>query len=205
MPKKIYFFILFLLVGCSCFSQRKSFEDYYNEAKSFTGDFRSYKVIIVRSDTSFAPRYDIQSKRLRTYFPFLNTMKEVEKNPDCFIKIIIKDSNQLVDYRWVSGTVEENVYELIVSYDLKFLLQFDAGDKGNMTMPLCDFIHYDLFPTNLSGQITLKNYYSGKVLTDDQRKLNDINTWMEAAEHTLKRTAEFSDQFSSTLKKFTRQ
>jgi hypothetical protein len=204
MQLKAHFFILFLFIGGSCFSQKKSFEDYYNEAKSFIGNFKSYKVIIVRSDTSFAPRYDIQSKRLRMHFPFLNTMREVDKEPDFFIKIIIKDSNDLVDYRWISGTVEENVYELIVSYDLKFLLQFDAGDKGNMTMPLCDFIHYDLFPTTLSRQITLVNYNSGKVLTDDQRKLNDINTWMEGAEHALKR-AEFSDQFSSTLKKFTRQ
>ena len=204
MQRKLFFLAIFLSFSCCGFSQKSMFENYYKEVEGFTSGLKTYKVLVVREDTSFTPRYHDQRNQLKIAFPFLHKMSEVKKDPDLVIKIIIKDTNVRVDYTLLNSNATLDEYQLKWNYDVKFLVQFDASNKGNLTVPLCDFIHYSKYPPFYeNGRLKLKNSF-GSTSDFGARQWQDINYYVSIEEDYLERRADFKEDFISGLKTFSR-
>jgi hypothetical protein len=205
MRQNFLFLAVFLLFSCRSFCQTTLFENYYKTVQSLTSGMKTYKVLVVRDDTSFAPRYSDQRNHLKIAFPFLHKMSEVKKDPDLFIKIIIKDTNVKVDYTLLSSDANKDEYQIRWNYDLKFLIQFDAGNKGSKTVPVCDFTHYSKYPPGFgSGHLTLKNNSYGATSDSGALKWQDINYYVSINEEYLERKSDFKEDFVSALKIFSR-
>jgi hypothetical protein len=205
MLKKIFLLSSFFLSCFICFSQGKLFEDYYTEARTFISNFKTYKIIIVKGDTSFTPRYNDQRNQLRIVFPFLHKMSEVKNNPDIVIRIIIKDSNLRVNYTLLNSSGNQDQYQLRWLGNLKFIIQFSADNKESITIPLCDFMHYENYVSNYdNGRLTLKSSSYGSTADPNSLKWNDINFWVSMSEEYLRMKADFRKEFVSALKAFSK-
>jgi hypothetical protein len=196
--------LLSTLLSCLlCFSQNKLFESYYNEAKTLIWNLKTYKVVIVREDTSFAPLYNSERGQLKKYFPFLTHLSEVRTNPDLLIKIVIKDKDIYVDQTFLSATPYGDEYQIKWFYALQFLVQFDAGEKGNVAIPLCSFKHYERFPTGLpDGRRILPRNHIGVAVNENNIKWNDINYIVSSNQQYLEKYYEFNEEFTSALRSF---
>jgi len=204
MKNGFFLTAFFILIQAICFSQNKSFENYYTDAKALIQNLKTYKIIIIRKDTSFMPKEDNQRNQLKRVFAFLHTKNEVEDEPEFFIKIIIQDTNIKVNYTLRSSDDNYDWYNVRFLYDLDFSIEFDALEKGKISMPLCGYRHYDqaysrpyiierLNSFNRTGQ----NYRQDA--TD-----RSIESQVSATEAFLEKRAEFSNEFNFALKEFMR-
>lgn len=198
MQRKLFLLFVFFFHCLFCFSQRKTFEDYYEETKSFLSKFKTYELVVVRHDTTFVPKYDFQKNQLKIVFSFLHQLRESKKNPDLVVKIIIEDSSLQVYYTLLSSSQEEDKYKIRWSGDLKFIVQFDAGEKGSVTVPLCGFMHFE--KDAYDYPVTLKNSSFGS--TNPDRNWNNINFWISITESYLKTKSDFREEFTAALKAF---
>lgn len=204
MSNKPFFTTLLILLQTICFSQKK-FEAYNFDAKALTQNLETYKIIILRKDTSFTPHLDIQRHQLEKAFTFLRDKKEVKDNPDFFIRIIIQDKNIKVNYQLFSSDSSYDYYKIRRLYDLSFTLEFDVEKRGKINMPLCGYKHYDE-PEKYMYAIERLNTFdrNSQYYRIDAREViaEGIDGRVSALESFLEKREEFNTEFNLVFRKF---
>ena len=134
------FFIAFMAFGFVTFAQKKSYTDYYFEAKTLTDTLKTYQILIQAHGETFPfISNEYVKNEVAKSFNFLNIKKPVEKDPDFVIKIIVSDVNADVDYTYK----ENNTYDIIWVYVVSFALSFEKNEKSIVFIPLCTKKHFE--------------------------------------------------------------
>ena len=139
----ILFVSVSFIIHLSLKAQDSSFTDYYFQAKKVTDSLKTYQILIEAHGRTFpfVSNQYVKNEVARS-FNFLNLKKPVEKDPDFFIKIIVSDVNADVDYTFREKLNENDVYNLIVNYDVSFALSFEVLEKDTVHIPICTKKHH---------------------------------------------------------------
>ena len=138
------FLIAFMAFGFATSAQKKSYTDYYFEAKTLTDTLNTYQVLIQAHGETFPfVSNDYVKNEVAKSFNFLNIKKAVDKDPDFIIKIVVSDVNADVDYAYTGKKNEYETYEIILIYDVSFALSFEVNKKSVVFIPLCTKKHYE--------------------------------------------------------------
>src|SRR6187200_2400405 len=114
------FLVAFMLLCFITSAQKKSYTDYYFEAKTLVDTLRTYQILIQAHDETYPfISNEYVKNEVAKSFNFLNIKKPVDKDPDFVIKIIVSDVNADVDYTYKG---DNNTYEVIWIYDVSFAL-----------------------------------------------------------------------------------
>jgi len=135
------FLFVFTIVGLTTSAQKKSYTDYYFEAKTLTDSLKTYQVLIqAHGETYPFISNEYVKNEVAKSFNFLNIKNPIDKDPDFVIKIIVSDIKANVDYAYNGNN---NTYEVILIYDVSFALSFETNKKSVVFIPLCTKKHYE--------------------------------------------------------------
>ena len=122
------FLFVFTIVGLTTSAQKKSYTDYYFEAKTLTDSLKTYQVLIqAHGETYPFISNEYVKNEVAKSFNFLNIKNPIDKDPDFVIKIIVSDIKANVDYAYNGNN---NTYEVILIYDVSFALSFETNKKA---------------------------------------------------------------------------
>jgi hypothetical protein len=134
----------FILPGFSTSAQKKSYTDYYFEAKKLTDSLKTYKILIqAHGETYPFVSNGYVKNEVAKSFNFLNIKNPVDTNPDFVIKIVVSDVKANADYAYTGKANENETYEIILIYDVSFALSFETNEKPVVFIPLCTKKHYE--------------------------------------------------------------
>jgi len=143
MRRNILLFV-FVVPGITTIGQKKSFTDYYFEAKALTDSLKTYQILIEAHGETYPFVSDGYVKNeVAKSFNFLNIKNTVDKDPDFIIKIIVSDVNADADYAYMGKSIENDTYEIILNYDVSFSLSFEVNGKPVVLIPLCTKKHFE--------------------------------------------------------------
>jgi hypothetical protein len=128
------FLLAFTIIGFTTLAQKRSYTDYYFEAKTLVDTFKTYQILIQAHGETypFISNEYVKNEVARS-FNFLNIKKPVDKDPDFLIKIVVSDVNADVDYAYNGNN---NTYEVILIYDVSFALSFETNEKSIVFIPV---------------------------------------------------------------------
>jgi hypothetical protein len=143
LKRSIPFAFVFVLLRLVTEAQDKSFTDYYFEAKAIADSLKTYQVLIQVHDTTFPfVSNDYVKNEIGKSFNFLNTKKRVDKDPDFIIRIMISDVEADVIYSYQGRANDDDVYEIVLHYDVSFALSFETSGKTSVHIPICTKKHF---------------------------------------------------------------
>jgi hypothetical protein len=129
------------MIGFTTSAQKKSYTDYYFEAKTLTDTLKTYQILIqAHGETYPFISNEYVKNEVAKSFNFLNVKKPVDKDPDFLIKIVVSDVNADVDYAYNGNS---KTYEVILIYDVSFALSFETNETSVVFIPLCTKKHYE--------------------------------------------------------------
>jgi hypothetical protein len=205
MRSKLLLF-LFILPGFITSAQKKSYTDYYFEAKTLVNSLKKYQILIqAHGETYPFISNEYVKNEVSKSFNFLNSKKPVDKDPDFTIKIIVSDVSANVDYAYLG---DNNTFEVICIYNVSFALSFETNGKAVVCIPLCTKKHYEKrFPFS-----SINFPYSGKSLefnpkenrypiTAGKNKPN-IDKYVDELEVLLNTKVNFIIEFNDVLVAF---
>lgn len=187
------------MFGFAASAQKRSYTDYYFEAKTLTDTLKTYQILIqAHGETYPFISNEYVKNEVAKSFNFLNIKSPVDKDPDFVIKIIVSDVSANVDYAYNGNN---NTYEVILIYDVSFALSFETNEKSVVLIPLCTKKHYEKrFPySNKSLEFNPdENKY--QIKRPDENK--PIGKYVEELEVFLNTKANFIMDFNEVLVKF---
>src|SRR6187401_1130360 len=132
------FLFAFTVLGFTTFAQKKSYTDYYFEAKTLVDSLKTYQILIqAHGETYPFVSNEYVKNEVAKSFNFLNIKKAVDKDPDFIIKIVISDVKADVDYAYTGKKNDYETYEIILIYDVSFALSIEVNEKPVVLIPLC--------------------------------------------------------------------
>jgi hypothetical protein len=190
---------VFVVLGITTYGQKKSFTDYYFEAKTLTDTLKTYQILIQahRETYPFISNEYVKNEVAKS-FNFLNIKSPIDMDPDFVIKIIVSDIKANVDYAYNGNN---NTYEVILIYDVSFALSFETNKKSVVYIPLCTKKHYEKrFPySNKSLEFDPdENKYQIKRPEENM----PIGKYVDELEVILNTKANFIMDFNEVLVKF---
>jgi hypothetical protein len=193
------FLFAFTMLGFATSAQKKSYTDYYFEAKTLVDSLKTYQIIIqAHGETYPFISNEYVKNEVAKSFNFLNIKNPVDKDPDFIIKIIVSDVNANVDYAYNGNN---KTYEVILVYDVSFAVSFETNEKAVVFIPLCTKKHYEKrFPySNKSSEFNPdENKY--QIKQPDESK--PIGKYVEELEDFLNAKANFIMDFNEVLVRF---
>jgi len=208
MRSKLLLFV-FIFPGFITSAQKKSYTDYYFEAKTLVDSLKTYQVLIQAHGETypFISNEYVKNEVLKS-FNFLNIKKPVNKDPDFAIKIIVSDVSANVDYAYIG---DNNSFEVICIYNVSFSLSFETNGKAVVFIPLCTKKHYEK-----RFQFSGINFpYSGKSLEFNPEENRypivpgknkpNIDKYVEEMEVLLNTKVNFIIEFNDVLVAFRKQ
>ena len=190
-----------ILLTLDADSQHKSFTDYYFEAKAIADSLKTYEILIEARDTTFPFRSNEYVKNeVGKTFNFLHTKKRVHTDPDFVIKIIVSDVAADVDYAYMGKNLDQDVYEMKLSYDVSFALSFEAIGKTSVYIPICTKKHYTKkYKYNLQNTDFNNSSNHNPIKTGDQKM--PVHKYAERLETSLDKSV-FIYEFNEELVRF---
>ena len=193
------FLVAFMLLCFITSAQKKSYTDYYFEAKTLVDTLRTYQILIQahRETYPFVSNEYVKNEIARS-FNFLNIKTPVDKDPHFVIKIIVSDVNANADYAYNGNN---KTYEVILVYDVSFAVSFETNEKSVVFIPLCTKKHFEKrFPySNKSSEFNPdENKY--QIKQPDESK--PIGKYVEELELFLNARANFITDFNEVLVRF---
>jgi hypothetical protein len=190
---------VFVILGITTSAQKRSYTDYYFEAKTLTDTLKTYQILIQahRETYPFISNEYVKNEVAKS-FNFLNIKTRIDKDPDFVIKIIVSDIKATVDYAYNGNN---NTYEVILIYDVSFALSFETNEKSVVFIPLCTKKHYEKrFPySNKSLEFDPdENKYQIKRPEENM----PIGKYVDELEVILNTKANFIMDFNEVLVKF---
>jgi len=144
LSRYIFFTCGLSLLSLCIYGQKKTFTDYYFEAKALADSLKTYQVYIQTHDTLYPfQAVGIIKDEVGKSFNFLKIKERVTENPDFVIKILVSDVNADVDYAYAGKNLDNNVYEITAHYDVSFALSFEAKGKETVYIPIVTKKHYE--------------------------------------------------------------
>ena len=135
---------VFVVLGITTSAQKKSYTDYYFEAKTSVDTLKTYQILIqAHGETYPFISNEYVKNEVAKSFNFLNIKKLVDKDPDFVIKIIVSDVNADADYAYIGKSNENDKYEIILNYDVSFALSFETNETPLVFIPLCTKKHFE--------------------------------------------------------------
>jgi hypothetical protein len=187
------------MLGFTTFAQKKSYTDYYFEAKTLADTLKTYQILIQAHGETypFVSNEYVKNEVTRS-FNFLNIKKLIDTDPDFVIKIIVSDINANVDYAYNGNN---NTYEVIWVYDVSFALSFETNEKAVVSIPLCTKKHYEKrFP--YSNKSLEFNPDENKYQIKRPEENMPIGKYVDELEVVLNTKANFIMDFNEVLVKF---
>jgi len=94
------FLLAFSLLGLTTSAQKKSYTDYYFEAKTLVDSLKTYQILIQAHGETypFISNEYVKNEVVRS-FNFLNIKNPADKDPGFIITIIVSDVNANVDWQ----------------------------------------------------------------------------------------------------------
>ena len=201
MRSAVVFFICF--VWClSAKAQRKSYTDYYFEAKALTDSLKTYQILIQAHGNTypFISNQFVKNEVARS-FNFLNIKKPVDTNPDFVIKIIVSDVRADVDYMHKGKGHDYDIYDILLNYDVSFALLFEVKEKDSVYIPLCTKKHFQTRQTYSRRNNDFDPQGNRFTLAKpDENKT--IGKYVEDLEESLNTRGAFITEFNEVLVKF---
>jgi hypothetical protein len=142
--RSILFLFAFTMLGFTTSAQKRSYTDYYFEAKTLVDSLRTYQILIQAHGETypFISNEYVKNEVLKS-FNFLNIKKTVDTIPDFVIKIIVSDVDADVDYGYKGKVGDNDTYQITLTYDVSFALSFEVNEKPVVFIPLCTKKHYE--------------------------------------------------------------
>jgi len=193
------FLFAFTMFGFTISAQKKSYTDYYFEAKTLVDTLDTYQILIqAHGETYPFISNEYVKNEVAKSFNFLNIKKPVDKDPDFVIKIIVSDVNADVDYTYKG---DNNTYEVIWIYDVSFALSFETNEKSVVFIPLCTKKHFEKrFPySNKSSEF---NPDENKYQIKKPEEIKPIGKYVDELKILLNTKAAFIMDFNEVLVKF---
>jgi|SRR6187401_2562147 len=193
------FLFAFTVLGFTTFAQKKSYTDYYFEAKTLVDSLKTYQILIQAHGETypFVSNEYVKNEVARS-FNFLTIKSPVDKNPHFVIKIIVSEISANVDYAYNGNT---NTYEVIWVYDVSFALSFEVDERSNVSIPLCTKKHYEKrFPYSRKSSEFNPNAKKFPITGPEENK--PIGQYVEELEVLLNTKANFIGDFNDVLVAF---
>ena len=201
MRSAVVFFICFVLC-LSIKAQRKSYTDYYFEAKKLTDSLKTYQVLIqARGETfPFVSNEYVKNEVARS-FNFLNIKKPVDNDPDFVIKIIVSDVSANVDYLDKGRVYDYDMYDILLDYEVSFALSFEVNEKDSVYIPLVTKKHYQTKQT-YSRRSTDYDPKAGRFTLAKPDESKPVGNYVADLEESLNTKSVFIREFNEVLVKF---
>ena len=142
--RSILFASVLTIAGLITYAQKKSYTDYYFEAKALTDTLKTYQILVqAHGETYPFISNEYVKNEVAKSFNFLNIKTPVDTNPDFVIKILVSDVNAKADYAYKGKINDYDTYEIIVIYDVSFALSFEVDGNSVVHIPLTTKKHYE--------------------------------------------------------------
>jgi len=193
------FLFAFATLGFTTSAQKKSYTDYYFEAKTLTDTLKKYQILIQAHGKTYPfISNEYVKNEVAKSFNFLNVKSSIDKDPDFVIKMIVSDVSANVDYAYNGNN---NTYEVILNYDVSFALSFETKEKSVVYIPLCTKKHYEKrFP--YSNKSLEFNPDENKYQIKRPEENMPIGKYVDELEVFLNTKANFIMDFNEVLVKF---
>jgi len=193
------FLFAFATLGFTTSAQKKSYTDYYFEAKTLTDTLKKYQILIQAHGKTYPfISNEYVKNEVAKSFNFLNIKSSIDKDPDFVIKMIVSDVSANVDYAYNGNN---NTYEVILNYDVSFALSFETKEKSVVYIPLCTKKHYEKrFP--YSNKSLEFNPDENKYQIKRPEENMPIGKYVDELEVFLNTKANFIMDFNEVLVKF---
>ena len=193
------FLFAFATLGFTTSAQKKSYTDYYFEAKTLTDTLKKYQILIQAHGKTYPfISNEYVKNEVAKSFNFLNVKSSIDKDPEFVIKMIVSDVSANVDYAYNGNN---NTYEVILNYDVSFALSFETKEKSVVYIPLCTKKHYEKrFP--YSNKSLEFNPDENKYQIKRPEENMPIGKYVDELEVFLNTKANFIMDFNEVLVKF---
>ena len=193
------FLFAFATLGFTTSAQKKSYTDYYFEAKTLTDTLKKYQILIQAHGKTYPfISNEYVKNEVAKSFNFLNVKSSIDKDPDFVIKMIVSDVSANVDYAYNGNN---NTYEVILNYDVSFALSFETKEKSVVYIPLCTKKHYEKrFP--YSNKSLEFNPDENKYQIKRPEENMPIGKYVDELEVFLNTKANFIMDFNEVLVRF---
>jgi len=193
------FLFAFATLGFTTSAQKKSYTDYYFEAKTLTDTLKKYQILIQAHGKTYPfISNEYVKNEVAKSFNFLNIKSSIDKDPDFVIKMIVSDVSANVDYAYNGNN---NTYEVILNYDVSFALSFETKEKSVVYIPLCTKKHYEKrFP--YSNKSLEFNPDENKYQIKRPEENMPIGKYVDELEVFLNTKANFIMDFNEVLVRF---
>jgi len=196
------FLFAFTILGFTTSAQKKSYTDYYFEAKTLTDTLKTYQILIqAHGETYPFISNEYVKNEVAKSFNFLNIKSPVDKDPDFIIKIVIRDINADVDYTYKGKDNDKDRYEIVWIYDVSFALSFETKEKSVVFIPLCTKKHYEKrFPYSRKSSEFNPNSKKFPITSPEENK--PVDQYVEELKVLLNTKANFITDFNDVLVAF---
>ena len=196
------FLLAFILLGLTTSAQKKSYTDYYFEAKTLVDSLKTYQILIqAHGETYPFISNEYVKNEVAKSFNFLNIKSPVDKDPDFVIKIVVSDINADVDYTYKGKDNDNDRYEILWIYDVSFALSFEVHEKSIVLIPLCTNKHYEKrFPYSRKSSEFNPNSKKFPITAPEENK--PIDQYVGELKVLLNTKANFIMDFNEVLVKF---
>ena len=193
------FLFAFATLGFTTSAQKKSYTDYFFEAKTLTDTLKKYQILIQAHGKTYPfISNEYVKNEVAKSFNFLNVKSSIDKDPDFVIKMIVSDVSANVDYAYNGNN---NTYEVILNYDVSFALSFETKEKSVVYIPLCTKKHYEKrFP--YSNKSLEFNPDENKYQIKRPEENMPIGKYVDELEAFLNTKANFIMDFNEVLVRF---
>lgn len=196
------FLSAFTILGFTTSAQKKSYTDYYFEAKTLTDTLTTYQILIqAHGETYPFISNEYVKNEVAKSFNFLNIKNPVGKDPDFVIKIVVRDIIADVDYTYKGKDNDNDRYEILWIYDVSFALSFEVHEKSIVLIPLCTKKHYEKrFPYSRKSSEFNPNSKKFPITPPEENK--PIDQYVEEMKVLLNTKANFITDFNDVLVAF---